>query len=169
MGIDSFKMKEAESGKVFDIVVLSRPSEFSIKAQDKNLTYSEDFTIINDTFYLRKRFIKIGLISANLTYSPRRIRMVLPFAEKTSWFYSGTETGLGYKRRIESKGYMNMVEETIFIYNVSIRDGREDTSMVAFDKDYNLYKITIQIPDIFGIYRILGFKSQNILLMRETK
>jgi len=164
---DTFDMIEEASGKVFRIYVESGESVFSIRMKDKSFSYSENFSVKNDTFFLEERFMNIGLFSFNLTYSPKRIRMVLPFSENTSWTYKGIESGPGFKKSIESKGYMAVEKDTIFIFNISRRESKEDTSMVAFDSDYNLYKITIQIPNIMGFHRILGFKSRNLVLVRR--
>ncbi|MDD3804189.1 MAG: hypothetical protein PHW02_07395 [bacterium] len=165
-GSDTFDMIEETSNKKFEIVVRNEDSLFFINVSDKNLTYIENLSVKNDTFYLERRFIRIGFLKVDLIYSPKRLRMVLPFSDSTSWTYQGTENGPGYKKHIESKGFMKLEKGNVYIYNVSARGGNEDTSTVVFDKDYSLQEITIQIPSILGLYKLLGFKSEKLILRR---
>lgn len=166
---DTFSMVEAGSGKKFDIFVESRDSQFSILALGGGLTYRESFTVRNDTFFLDKRFFKVGLLGASLTYNPKRIRIVLPFSTDNSWSYKGTERGPGYSRNIFSRGFMKMSGDTIFVYNISERGGAEDTAVVAFDSAFNLCAISIQIPNILSLHKLLGFKSRNLILRRTSE
>ena len=165
---DTFKMVEEASGKKFDIFVENTETTFSIKVKEKNLTYTEIFNVVNDTFYLEERIIKMGIFNIKISYEPKRIRMILPISENTEWEYKGIESGIGYRKSIESRGYIELHSDTLYIFNISRRGSKEDTSMIAFDKDYNLYRISIQIPGIMNLYKFFGFKSNTILLRRDT-
>jgi len=166
-GSDTFKMVESESGKKFDICVDGGESSFSIRVQNKNLMYLETFTVRNDTFYISDRFMRMGIFSVRLSYFPERIRMITPFSEDAKWTYKGVESGSGYKRNVESKGFIEIISDTVVIYNISKRGKGEDTTIVAFDENYNLYRITIQIPNILGLHKLLGFKSAKLNLIRR--
>lgn len=164
---DSINMVELNSRREFCVIVENTDSFFKIKAEGGNLNYTEEYLLRNDTVFITKRIIKIGIIKINLDYEPQRIRMIMPFDSTSRWKYEGIEKGRGYKRHIKSYGYIDETEELIKAFNISSRGEKEDTSELVFDRKFNIKLITVQIPELFNFYRFLGFKSSKLIFKRS--
>lgn len=164
-----FLFIEKDSQKVFKVLVEKTGDSLSLSIRGDRLSYLEIYLIKGDSAFLLKRKFKLGFLNYVLAYSPRRLRFLLPFEKDKNWQYEGTEISPFHKSEIKSFGFVSENDDGYKIYNITFRDGSVDTSIVEFDKMYTVKKIFIDLPKIFLLREMLGFKTTKLVFENYGK
>jgi len=165
----NFLFIEKDSKKVYNVSVEKSGDSLSLSIKGNNLFYLEIYLMKGDSTFLLKRKFKLGFLNYVLDYSPIRLRFLLPFEDNKKWQYEGIETSTFHKTKIKSYGYVFENDDGYKIYNITFRDGSVDTSIVEFDKMYKVKKISIDLPKIFLLRKMLGFKTTKLIFENYGK
>ncbi|MEO0288611.1 MAG: hypothetical protein ABIN00_03150 [candidate division WOR-3 bacterium] len=165
----NFVFVERESKKVFRLKVEQKIDSLTLSLKGDKLFYSEKYLSVNDSFFLQSRVFKVGLLTYDLNYSPVRLRFILPFKKDQKWEYEGIEKSSIHKARIKSYGFVSEDETGYTVFNITFRNGSPDTSVIEFDRNYRIKKIFIELPEIFLLKRLLGFKTNRLVFENYGK
>lgn len=159
----SFVFIEKNSKKVFEMNVKINVDTMEIFLKGDKFSYNEKYISFNNSYFLTKRVFKVGVLSYDLKYYPKRLRFLLPFDKNQKWEYEGIEKSSIHKVKIKSNGFVYENETGYRVFNITFRNDSSDTSVIEFDKNYTIKKISIQLPDLFLLKEMLGFKTSKLV------
>ncbi|MEO0233952.1 MAG: hypothetical protein ABIN39_06165 [candidate division WOR-3 bacterium] len=159
----NFVFIERASKKIFQLKVEKKIDSLALFLKGDKLFYSEKYVASHDSFFLLKRVFKVGLLTYDLNYSPIRLRFILPFEKEQKWQYEGIEKSSFHKAKIKSYGFVSEDETGYKIFNITFRNDSPDTSILEFDRNFTINKIFIELPEIFLLKQLLGFKTSRLV------
>ncbi|MEJ5306699.1 MAG: hypothetical protein WHT27_00130 [candidate division WOR-3 bacterium] len=164
-----FAFIEKDNKKIFQLIVEQKVDSLVLFLKGDKLIYSEKYIASNDSFFLLKRVFKVGLLTYDLNYSPIRLRFILPFERDQKWEYEGIEKSTIHKAKIKSYGFVSEDETGFRVFNITFRNDSPDTSIIEFNRDYKIKKIFIELPEIFLLRQLLGFKTNRLVFENYGK